>query len=332
MLLRDRETATEADADTPLPDGELPVVPPYACEACGAGMQAGQDWCLDCGTAAPGRLGARPGWRAAFTVVGLTLLLLVGAVAASYAALTGDAEREAAKPSRGSGAPITAQTPGVGQPPAGVTPGETGPGTTAPPAPPASKSGTPAVPPPTSITPAVPPATTVTPKVPPSTTTDPSGSDDDTTPSGPKPIDVSKASLYDPAERAGAEFGPPANAVDASASSVWDVTVPADNEPLGVGLVIDLGGLYSLKSLKISTPTSGFDLELYATKNSKLPPDILDTRWDHLVDRSNYAGKSVPLKGKASGKVRFVNLWFAEAADATDPRVAISNVKIFGTK
>ncbi|MGH2841413.1 MAG: hypothetical protein ACRDKY_11390, partial [Solirubrobacteraceae bacterium] len=112
MLLRDREAATES----PLAEGEQPVVAPYACEACGAGMVAGQDWCLECGTAAPGRLGARPGWRAAFTVVGLTLLLLVGAVAASYAALTGDAEREAARPSAGSGNPIIAQTPGLGQP------------------------------------------------------------------------------------------------------------------------------------------------------------------------------------------------------------------------
>ena len=33
-------------------------------------MAPGQDWCLECGTAAPGRLGRRPGLRAAATVVG----------------------------------------------------------------------------------------------------------------------------------------------------------------------------------------------------------------------------------------------------------------------
>ncbi|MDQ3676818.1 MAG: hypothetical protein M3401_08465 [Actinomycetota bacterium] len=139
--------------------------------------------------------------------------------------------------------------------------------------------------------------------------------------------------MYNPDKRAGAEFGPAANAVDASTSSVWDVTVPVDNDPLGVGLVIDLGALYTLRSLTISTPTSGFDVELYAAKGKKLPPDVLDRRWDHLTDRANYAdGTSISLKGRADGKVRFINLWFAEAADAKDPRVAIGNVKVFGTK
>jgi hypothetical protein len=323
MLLRDRETV----AGTPAPDGELPSAPPYACEACGAGMQAGQDWCLECGTAAPGRLGARPGWRAAFTVVGLTVLLLVGAVAASYAALTGDAEREASKPSTGSGSPITATTPGVGQP-ATVSPGETGPGTTVP------------APPPAATATSHPPVATngpqasagSTPSATSSSNTDHSAKAT-TKKSEPNTIKISSAKLYDPAKRTGAEFGPAANAIDASARSVWDVTVPVDKEPLGVGLVLDLGAPYTLKSLTMSTPTSGFDVELYGTRSKKLPPDILDARWGHLVDRSNYAdGTAINLRGKGDGKVRFVNLWFAEAGDETDPRVAIANVKVIGTK
>jgi hypothetical protein len=102
---------------------------------------------------------------------------------------------------------------------------------------------------------------------------------------------------------------------------------------LGVGLVIDLGAQYKLKSLKLSTPTAGFDLELYGAKGTEIPPDILDARWSHLTDRVNYPdGKSVPLTGKGDGKVRFLALWFAEAADAKDPRVAIGDVKVFGTK
>ena len=111
LLLKDRETPSEAAAELPPTEAEV-VAPDFACHACGAAMQAGQDWCLECGTAAPGRLGARPGWRAAFTVVSLTMLLVIGAVLASYAALTTDAERQASAPSAGDGAPIAAQGPG----------------------------------------------------------------------------------------------------------------------------------------------------------------------------------------------------------------------------
>ena len=53
-------------------------------------MEADQHWCLTCGTAAPGSLGGRPGWRAASTVIALTLLLVLGAVGAGYAAMTGN--------------------------------------------------------------------------------------------------------------------------------------------------------------------------------------------------------------------------------------------------
>ena len=99
LLLRDREAANGA-APPPSGNGASAVVPDFACEACGAGMVRGQDWCLECGTAARGRLGAKAGWRAAFTIVALTLLLVSGAGIAGYAALTSDSERTAAAPRR----------------------------------------------------------------------------------------------------------------------------------------------------------------------------------------------------------------------------------------
>ncbi|HSS56789.1 MAG TPA: hypothetical protein VLK59_02185, partial [Solirubrobacteraceae bacterium] len=102
-------------------------------------MEAGQDWCLNCGTAAPGRLGERPGWRAATTVIALALLLVLGAVGAGYAALTGDSQPQqtastpppaAAPPAAAQVAPPAATT----QPPAATT------------QPPAATSTTPAKP------------------------------------------------------------------------------------------------------------------------------------------------------------------------------------------
>ena len=158
LLLRDRDATSEVAAGPP-GDGTSVSAPDFACETCGAAMLAGQDWCLECGTAAPGRLGARPGWRAAFTVVALTLLLVVGAVLASYAALTTDAERRAAAPSSGDGSPIAAPGPAAAQPAAPVapiTPGATGPGVT----PPAGTTGPGGAVTPPPIIPVQPPAGT----------------------------------------------------------------------------------------------------------------------------------------------------------------------------
>jgi len=299
-------------------------------------MRADQDWCLECGTAAPGRLGARPGWRAAFTVVGLTTLLLTGAVAASYAALTGDAQREASRPSAGAGEPIIAQTPGVGQSSKPVAPGATGPGTTAPP--PA------AVKPPPAISSSPSPGATNTPLGSGGGSSSSSGSSsgggsgssgNDSSSSGPQTIDLSAdaATTYDPEKRKGAEFGPARNAVDASKRSVWDVTVPVDDEPIGAGLVIDLGARYSLRSLTLDTPIPGFDVELYGANSTKIPTDLLNRRWQHLTDRKGYDdGSSITLKGRAQGKVRYINLWFTQAKNAEDPRIAIANVTVTGTK
>jgi len=313
-------------------------------------MRADQDWCLECGTAAPGRLGARPGWRAAFTVVGLTALLLTGAVAASFAALTGDAQRDASRPSQGAGTPIIAQTPGVGQATTPVTPGATGPGTKAPPAPPATAAKPPAA----SVAPAPSSgglsggSTSVSPTLLPKENGGKSSSGSGNQPgssggdkggnsssSEPNTIELAAdaATTYDPDKRVGAEFGPAKNAVDSSLRSVWDVTVPVDSQPLDTGLVIDLGARYKLRTLKLRTPIPGFDVELYGSKSTKIPPDILDGRWDELTDRKNYAdGASISLKGRGNGKVRYVALWFTHARNIEDPRIAIANVTVTGTK
>src|SRR3954464_7418979 len=93
-------SAPATSPPTPENGGAVPAsdAPARTCAGCGAPMAAEQDWCLSCGTAAPGRLGERPGWRAALTVLAITLLLVAGSVAAAYAALTSDATQEAGGP------------------------------------------------------------------------------------------------------------------------------------------------------------------------------------------------------------------------------------------
>jgi hypothetical protein len=328
-------------------------------------MERGQDWCLECGTAAPGRLGTKPGWRAAFTVVGLTTLLLCCALIAGYAALTSDAERTASAPPAGSGDPITAQTPGTPVPGGSdaaplIQPGVTGPGVTPPTTPgpqntplipttkpPAATQNTPIIPP----SPAAPPASNSAATPNPAASGDAAGSGTGSTAgtgstgstatnanaaSAPVTIDFAKdaARTYDPTERAGAEFGPAALAIDSKPDTVWDVTVPADGEPIAAGLVIDLGKPYALRSLRLDTPTDGFTVEIYGAKSAKqLPEDVIDKRWIHLTDKKFVLdGEPIVLKGKGGGaKVQLLLLHFTTPAEPDDPRVAIGDVKLRGT-
>jgi hypothetical protein len=346
LLLKDRDATPKLTPEPPH-DGPPVIVPDFACETCGAAMQAGQDWCLECGTAAPGRLGAaRPGWRAAFTVVSLTTLLVVAAVIASYAALTSDAERQAAAPSQGDGAPISAGAPVVAPPAAPITPGATGPGTVPPTVTP------PAIvpPPPVGTTPGKlgpiipttpPPAATNTPVTPPAPpppaaagNTPPPPPAANTTPQ-PQLIDVKSdaASTYDPYKRAGAEFGPAKFAVDGKVKTVWDVTVPVDGKPIAAGLMLDLGKPYSLRALRLRTPTDGFRIEIYGAESAKeTPEDLLDKRWEHLTDiRKAEDNKLVSLHKKSENKIQLLLLYVTTPAEPSDPRAAIGNVEIAGT-
>ena len=237
-------------------------------------MDRGQDWCLECGTAAPGRLGARPGWRAAFTVVGLTTLLLCCAVVAAYAALTSDAQRTASAPAGGSADPIVASTPGATTTPApaAVEPGVTGPGVLPKVAPPAGGAALVPKVDPRALLPAKPAA-----------------------PAAPAPAEGRQGGRRRRRRRRcgarahRAEEGRrpdlrsrqargrrvrPRRVRDRSPpSTVWDVVVPADGQPINAGLVIDLGKPYALRSLRIATPTDGFTVEIYGAKSAKeLPP------------------------------------------------------------
>jgi hypothetical protein len=346
LLLRDREATSEVAPEPPSGDGAL-VAPDFACQTCGAAMKAHQDWCLECGTAAPGRLGARPGWRAAFTVVALTLLLVVGAVLAGYAALSSDAERQAAAPSSGDGTPIAAGAPNVAAPPAVVSPGATGPGTIPPAVTPPPAGTNPLIPNNTTPPPIAPPPITPPPVTPPAVTPPPAG----TTPPAPPPPPANTpppppatpqaekvafakdaASTYDPTKRAGAEFGPAANAIDDKPNTVWDVSVPADGKPIGAGLLLDLGKPYALRAIQIATSTKGFDVELYgAVDAEETPEDILDKRWEHLTDiKKVVSGKVVSLLKKSEDKQRLLLIWITAPGEPTDPRVAISKVTVAG--
>ena len=321
--------------DPHAPEGEArfsPDRPPEetavarTCEHCGAAMAPGQDWCLDCGTAAPGRLGRRPGLRAATTVVALTLALVAGAVTAGYAAINGNAGRDTAKPPVASGAPIAQAPPSTptAPPPTTAAPAtplpSVKPPVTATPAPPVSQPSTPAP-----ITPA--PATSTPTTSTPTTTT--------TTPSKPatpaiEPIDLGAdaASLYDPYTRASSSSDP-ADSYDGDNTTAWKVTTAQAGQEMQVGLVVDLGQKRSIKELRLRTGTPGFRIETYAADTAQLPSDILDTRWAHLNSQTGVTKDDTMTLAPDSHKYRYLLLWLT-TPPKKGPTVKINELTILG--
>jgi hypothetical protein len=323
-------------------------------------MEPEQDWCLNCGTAAPGRLGERPGWRAATTVIALALLLVLGAVGAGYAALTGDSQPKqtasapaAAPPAAAQVAPPAATT----QPPAATQPPATA---TTPPAKPkplpkvktptaGATPGAPITPTPTTSTPATntgTPATgtntgttgtgtgTGTPGTgTPGTGTTGTGTTTTPADTSPKPIELNgdAGTVYDPFKRA-KDSGETTRALDGDHTTSWyvDPTVPTQ---VAAGYVVDLGKLQGVRQINLQTPTPGFRVEIYATDLATPPPDILDTRWSHIKDVSDVGtkddGKQKIVLGAGTSKYRNVLLWFTQPP--TDgPRLRIAELELLG--
>jgi hypothetical protein len=305
-------------------------------------MEADQHWCLTCGTAAPGSLGERPGWRAASTVIALTLLLVLGAIGAGYAALTGDSQpKAAAQPQTQAQAQVTppAVTPPAATPPAATQAQPTTPTQAAKPKK-LPKVKTPSTSPTqgSAVTPtATPPASTSSPSTgtgtTPTTTTPSTGTTTQPADTGPQAIDLNgdAGTIYDPYGRVKAS-GEATRALDGDATTSWYVD-PKDPQQVAVGYAVDLGKLQGIREIQLETPTAGFRVEIYATDEPELPPDILDTRWSHITNVSNVGakddGKQKIVLGAGTTKYRNVLLWFTQPP--TDgPRLRLTELKLLG--
>jgi hypothetical protein len=102
---------------------------------------------------------------------------------------------------------------------------------------------------------------------------------------------------------------------------------------LGLGYAIDLGKLQGIREIDLETPTPGFRIEVYATDETELPPDILDTRWSHITNVSDVGtkddGKQKIVLGAGTTKYRNLLLWFTEPP--TDgARIRLTEVKPLG--
>jgi hypothetical protein len=344
LLLRDPD-AKAGEPSAPAPSDEAPEV--RACPTCQTPLEAEQDWCLSCGAAQPGRPAGLPGRRAAATVLALTAVLVGGAVAASYAALQDGSQTPAATPTQIAQVPAPAPAPSATAPAPTAQPSIAAPSSTLPPAtttpktssPPAVGS-TPVTPPPSSSGASTGSTGTSGTSTGSGTTTTKGNTTADTrtstTPAdtGPVPIKVSEtaATLYDPFKRDTAA-GDPAKALDGDPNTSFPVTVAAGSQQIGAGLTVDLGKQQGLREIDVTTKTPGFKIEIYATNETDLPPDVLDTRWAHLKDvtgvGTDTSGKEKVALGSGTSKYRHVLLWFT--APPTDgSTVRVSELKVLG--
>lgn len=355
LLLRSTDTEN-ADGGTPT---ETPAPPETrVCPTCSAPLEDGQDWCLNCGEAqSGGRRVALPGKRATATVLALTTVLVGGAVAASYAALqdgtepSGTPTQIAQAPAASQAAPAPTVTPDASATtpaPSTVVPGDTSVtpaptdtgATTLPDA-----GSTPDIPAPSSPSTSSGSSSTGSST---STSTGSSTTDDSTadtrtsttktttTPTETEPVAIDLAddagSLYDPFKRDTAA-GDPTKAFDGDPNTSFPVTVAAGSQQIGAGLAVALPKLQGIREIDLKTKTPGFKIEVYATDDEELPPDVLDTRWAHLKDITGVGTKDDGAQtvnlGSGSTKYRHVLLWFT--APPTDgSTVRISELKLLG--
>lgn len=99
--------------------------PPARCPRCGTELAPGQEWCLECGTAARTVIAPPPSWRLPIALVAVVVALCGAALAWAFVTLTdNDADVRAAvsAPTTATTAPPAATTPPAATPPAATTP------------------------------------------------------------------------------------------------------------------------------------------------------------------------------------------------------------------
>jgi hypothetical protein len=334
-----RDPAIGGDAPGPPTSAPAPGTP--TCANCGAELENGQDWCLQCGTARPGGLDSGgPGWRSATTVLAVTGALVLGAAAAGYAALSKSSpKRPPARVVTISQAPATLApstsvpgitTPGTSTPPASV------PATPTPIKPLESKSALPKIP----LTAPTPKSLhTTLPK------TEAGGTGKSPTKAAaeqeaePTPIllDTNAASTYNPYEYPASEFGDPGLAIDNEASTAWTARVnPAVAPRMAEGLVIDLNSVQKVAQLALLTSTPGMLVQVYGATGKTLPNSIVDPAWVPLSSpRAAKKGKTHIKLHDVSKGFRYVLLWISEAPASavgtpqSPGHVAVNELELF---
>ena len=322
-LTREPETATAVAEPAP----ETPVAA-RPCPTCGAEMAAGQDWCLECGTARPDRAATAPNWAGATAVLIATGVLALGAVAAAWAGLSADAKRVAAPNQQAS---LPAQPPA--QPPAQTQAAPPPANNATPPAaakpskpakPKATKSAAPpaAATPPASSTPSTPAPAASTPSKKTTTTSEPKQSNSAKLVAVDLAADAART--YNPYARPEDDFTDAKLAIDGKKDTSWTAKAASN----GVGVDLDLGKLTGVRALQLATTTPGMTVEVYATKDSSEPVSIQDPGWDHLATQLDVGTNERIRLGEGTDRYRHVLIWPTEPPPDGD-HFALSELELF---
>jgi hypothetical protein len=321
-----------------------------ACKKCGAPLLAGQDWCLQCGAGAPGSLGGA-GWRSLAVVLGAVLVLVLGAGAAAYAALSkGPAKAQVLTRTVAQVPPPVTSTPApsASQP---LTPGAPAKTPKAAKSLPGLGSATPPKIPLTAVTPkasekvTAPPAggTTTTPATPTKPATTPGGGAGETPEENQQAailLDTDAAKTYNPYEYPASWFGDPSLAIDGDPSTAWTAQVnPATAPKLAEGLLLDLKSEQRISVLQLITSTPGMTVQVYGTAARTAPESITAPAWVPLSPPKLAKKRTLRLALRDSKKTfAFVVLWISSAPKSAigtpeaPGHVAVNEVELFPTR
>jgi hypothetical protein len=335
--------------------------PAHACAHCGAPLQEGQQWCLNCGACEPGSLGERPNWRP-LSALALTAALLVAGAAIATAAALG---KHNSSPHPATVALIPAK-PALTTPPTASTPTTPGlPASTSPSAPAGAQSSPKGsstgsstannllFPPASATKPPKIPAPAATPKAtggsgaagksgsestattPANTNTTETGSSTTESPSNsgsgkseqPSPIllDTNAATTYNPYNYPEAGFGDPALAIDGEPSTAWTAQVQASSFPkMAEGLLIDLRSPTKVGRVEIRTPTRKMSVQVFAANGAKAPATITAPGWTQLSATHVLKKRVTHLKFRDAGKAfRWLLVWVVHAPSASRGTAAV---------
>jgi hypothetical protein len=306
------------------------------CSHCGASMQEGQDWCLQCGAGAPGGSPTGPGWRSAAAVLGATGVLVLGAAAAAYAALQ---QGTPAKP------PVpVAQTPATTTTTTTTATTSTPPPVTTPTQTPDAKSpslNTPTTPPKiprSTSTPGSTKSTTTSTSTTSSSTTTTSTSNKTSSTSQPVLLDTNASQIYNPSNFPASRFGDPSLAIDGDTTTAWTVQLEASEAPsVGAGLTLNLNAPLKIAQITLITETTGITVQIYGTKSSKVPQSLHSEEWvplshAHLVQKRKATIKLM----EASKSFRQLLVWIIKAPTSTTGQftgteAAINEIQLYET-
>jgi hypothetical protein len=324
-LLADPPASTGDGQAQPAAPAQAPGVV-RSCANCGAPLSGGQDWCLHCGTGAPGSLlSGSHHWRPAAAVLSAVALLVAGAAVAAYAALS----KSSGHPRRplstlalaptlpGAGVAKTPAAPSAPTPPPAVPKIGTGAKGLLPlvkaPKVPLVNPAKPAVTTPVATTPTH-PATTTTPPAThttssPTTTTTPAEALSEAI-----VVDTNAATTYNPDGLPASDFGDPTLAIDGETTTGWTALVDPSVAPkMAAGLLVDLKSAQRLATLELVTSTPGMSVQVFGSTSPAAPASITDPAWVRL-SKLAVAKHTTRIKlGKPKEGFRLVALWISKA-------------------